>query len=344
MEYTKLGNTDVKVSKICLGTMTWGEQNSEPEAHEQMDYALERGVNFFDVAEMYPVPRNDKTQGRTEEYIGTWFQKSGNRDKVILATKVAGPDDTLLSIRNPLGFGKDQIHDAVNKSLARLQTDYIDLYQLHWPERDTNRFGVRYTPHDEAWEDNFNDILTTLDGLIKEGKIRHVGLSNELPWGIMRYLQESRDHDLPRMQSIQNAYSLINRTFEYALSEVAIREDIGLLAYSPLAFGMLSGKYNSGADVTKARLTLYPQFLRYRKEAAKTATAAYMEVAKKHGLNMTKMALAFVNTRPFITSNIVGATTLEQLKENIDSIDVELNKEVLTDINKVAELHPDPAP
>lgn len=345
MKYTTLPHTNIKVSKICLGTMTWGNQNTQEEGFAQMDLALDKGVNFFDTAELYPVPANPKTYADTERIIGNWFAKTGQRDKVILASKIAGPGDYTAHIRTT-GFSKQALNDAVNDSLKRLQTDYMDLYQLHWPERQTNTFGTRDYKHnpDDRWQDNFNEILHSLDKIIKSGKIRHVGISNEKAWGTMRYLNESKQHDLPRMLTIQNAYSLLNRTFEGDLAEVAMRENIGLLAYSPLAFGVLSGKYITRTAADNARLKLFPRFARYSSKQSTEATKRYLKIAEKHDLSLTQMALSFVNDRPFMTSNIIGATNLEQLEENIDSINLTLSQEILDDINAVHAKIPNPAP
>lgn len=326
--------------------MTWGRQNNEDEAHEQMDYALEQGVNFFDTAELYPVPAKKELYAVTEEFIGNWFKKTGNRDRVVLASKIAGPGEVANHIRST-GFSKDAIISAVVGSLKRLQTDYIDLYQLHWPERNTNYFGQRgYNAHAvDVWDDNIHQVLETLRDLIAEGKIRHVGLSNETPWGTMRYLEESKVHqDLPRMRTIQNPYSLLNRLFEVGLSEISMREQIGLLAYSPLGFGVLSGKYLTEIPPRKARMTLFPNYGRYSGNTAVQATEKYAQLAKEHGLSMAQMALAFVNTRPFLTSTIIGATTMEQLKENIGSFDVVLSDEILEGIEEIHKAIPNPAP
>jgi aryl-alcohol dehydrogenase-like predicted oxidoreductase len=346
MIYSKLGRTDLKVSKICLGTMTFGEQNTEAEGHQQMDYALERGVNFFDTAELYAVPSKEENNGATERIIGTWFQKTGNRDKVILATKVTGPSTGLKYIRNPLRFTRDQIRAAIEGSLRRLQTDYVDLYQLHWPERKSNFFGKRgFQPDpDENWEDNLQEVLEVMQELVDEGKIRYFGISNETPWGFMRFLALAEQHDLPRCMSIQNPYSLLNRTFEVGLAEISIREKAGLLSYSPLAFGLLSGKYHRGTKPSDARLSLYPQMARYNSRQSHEATEQYLQVAEKHGLNLAQMALAFINTRPFLTANIIGATNMKQLQENIDSIDLKLSQEVLKEIESIHEVIPNPAP
>ena len=325
--------------------MTWGNQNTQDEGFAQMDMALDKGVNFFDVAELYPVPATAETYADTERIIGNWFSKTGNRDQVILATKIAGPGDYTAHIRTT-GFSKAALHEAVNNSLKRLQTDYIDLYQLHWPERQTNTFGIRDYKHNpnDKWEDNFNEILHNLDDIIKSGKIRHVGLSNEKAWGTMRYLEESKLNNLPRMITIQNAYSLLCRPFEGDLAEVAHRENIGLLAYSPMAFGVLSGKYIKGIAADNARLKLFPRFARYSGEQATEATKRYLKISEDNGMTLAQMALAFVNERPFLTSNIIGATNLEQLEENIDSINISLSKEVLSAINAVHAEIPNPAP
>lgn len=345
MKYTTLPNTDIKVSKICLGTMTWGNQNTQEEGFAQMDYALGQGVNFFDVAELYPVPANAETYAETERIIGNWFAKTGNRDKVVLASKIAGTGDYTAHIRTN-GFSKEALNEAVDNSLKRLQTDYIDLYQLHWPERDTNTFGVRdYKPNpNDKWEDNFNDILHSLDELVKSGKIRQVGISNEKAWGTMRYLQESKMHNLPRMITIQNAYSLINRVFEGDMAEISHRENIGLLAYSPMAFGVLSGKYIKGTAAENSRLKLFPRFARYSSEQSTEATKRYLKIAEANNMSLAQMSLAFVNERPFITSNIIGATNIEQLKENIDSINISLSEDVMKAINAVHAEIPNPAP
>jgi len=343
MKYTTLPNTDIKVSKICLGTMTWGQQNTEEEGHEQMDYALEQGVNFFDTAELYPIPAKGETYGRTEKYIGTWFKKTGNREKIILASKIAGSGAYTAHIRNT-GFSKTGITEAIHNSLDRLKTDYIDLYQLHWPERPVNCFGIRDYPYQSTtqWEDNFSEILETLDGFIKSGKIRHIGLSNESPWGTMRYLKESEDKNLPRPITIQNAYSLLHRVFEAGLSEISLQENIGLLAFSPLGFGVLSGKYLN--DTPKdARITLFPNYSRYSSPESTTAVKKYLAIAQKNGLTLAELSLAFVNQLPFVTSNIIGATKMSQLKENINSIHIELSVEIINEINAVHAIMPNPA-
>jgi len=325
--------------------MTWGQQNTEAEGHEQIDFAREKGVNFLDTAEMYAVPSKPETQGRTEEIIGTWFKKSGKREEMVLASKVAGPGTAMEHIRENLGFSKDAIADALHKSLKRLQTDYIDLYQLHWPERNSNFFGKRGYEHepDEAWKDNFHEVLETLNSFIKQGKIRQVGLSNESPYGVMRFLEESKKHGLPKMITVQNPYNLLNRKDEIGLTEVLHREQVGLFPYSPLGMGTLSGKHLNGIQ-ENSRLELFPQYKRYSGEQAVKATRTYSEIAKKFDLNFAQMSLAFVNTRPFVTSNIIGATSLAQLQENIGSIDLELSEEIISEINKVHETNPNPAP
>ncbi|MDT0646859.1 aldo/keto reductase [Zunongwangia sp. F260] len=343
MKYTILPNTDIKVSKICLGTMTWGEQNTEAEGHEQIEYALGKGVNFLDAAEMYPVPANSETQGRTEEIIGSWLKESGRREDVVLTSKVAGPAEMVAHIRPKLGYHKEAVEEAVNKSLQRLQTDYIDLYQLHWPERQSNFFGKKgYTHEEEEWEDNFREVLEILDSMIKAGKIRHIGLSNETPFGLMRFLEESKS-GLPKMVSVQNPYNLLNRKDEIGLTEILHRENVGYLPYSPLGMGVLSGKHLGGIK-ENTRLSLFPQYKRYTGEEAVKATGAYSDIAKRHNISLTHLALAFINQQPFVTSNIIGATTLDQLNENIESINVNLSEEILKEIEEVHKTIPNPAP
>ncbi len=345
MKYTTLPNTDIQVSKICLGTMTFGQQNTEAEGHAQMDYALEQGVNFFDTAEMYSVPARKETYGSTERILGTWFQKTGNRDKVVLATKIAGPNPNFTYMREKNDFSPASIQYALDKSLERLQTDYIDLYQLHWPERKTNFFGQRgFKVQDDAWEDNIHAVLETLNGFIQQGKIKHIGLSNETPWGIMRFLEESKYHNLPRIKTVQNPYSLLNRLYENGSAEIGIRENVGLLAYSPMAFGVLSGKFLTGEAHPNARINLFPQFSRYNSEQSAAATRLYNGIAQQNGLTLTQLALAFIEQQPFVTSTIIGATTMEQLKENIDTINATLSEELLQAIDGVQAKIPDPAP
>jgi aryl-alcohol dehydrogenase-like predicted oxidoreductase len=346
MKFKTLPNTDIKVSEICLGTMTFGNQNSEAESHVQLDYAVERGINFIDTAEMYPIGGNAQIFGSTERYIGSWIRKIGptEREKLVLATKIAGPNRGMEYIRKPLDFSKKSIHEAVELSLKNLQTDYIDLYQMHWPERIMNMFGKRgVTEIDTQWKDNFFEVLSVYDGLIKEGKIKHIGVSNENPYGVMRFLQESEKHNLPRIATIQNPYSLLNRLFEVGLSEICMRENVGLLAYSPLGFGFLSGKYLNGFP-ENSRLKLFPNFTRYTNENCFKATQLYKNLAEANGLTLVQLAEAFVHQQSFVTSTIIGATSLEQLKENIDAFEVVLSQEILEEIEKIQELHPNPAP
>jgi aryl-alcohol dehydrogenase-like predicted oxidoreductase len=345
MKYTTIPHTDIRVSKICLGTMTWGNQNTAAEGFEQMDYALDTGVNFFDTAELYPVPATADTYADTERIMGDWFATRKNREKVVLATKIAGPGAYTAHIRTT-GFTPDSISEALEGSLKRLQTDYVDLYQLHWPERNANFFGKRdYFPDDEErWQENFQEILETLHRFVQQGKIRYIGLSNETPWASMKYISLAEQKDLPRMKTIQNPYSLLNRTFEVGNAEVAHREQLGLLAYSPLAFGVLSGKYRNGQLPENSRLKLFPRMARYNSEESSAATEAYAAIAAKHGLSLTQLSLAFVTDRPFVTSNIIGATTMEQLKENIDTAAITLSAEILTEIDAVHNRIPNPAP
>ncbi len=332
------------VSKICLGTMTWGQQNTEAEAHEQISYALDRGINMLDAAEMYPVPPRAETQGRTEEYIGTWFKKTGLRDKYILATKAAGPNPEFHYLRGGPRFTREQLVEAVDGSLRRLQTDCIDLYQLHWPDRYTNFFGQRGYLHREQPETPIDETLRALQELVAAGKIKTIGLSNETPWGTMKFLELADREGLPRVESIQNPYGLLNRTYEIAMAEVSHREDVGLLAYSPLGMGLLTGKYRHGAKPEGSRMAVFERFTRYDGKETLEATEQYLQLADEHGLNPTHMALAFVNTRPFVLSNIIGATSMDQLKMNIDSLDVTLTKEVLKGIEAIQQRIPNPAP
>ena len=338
MKYKKLGRTDIDVSLICLGTMTWGRQNTEAEGHEQMDYALDQGVNFWDTAEMYAIPPTAETYGKTEEIIGTWFAKTGRREEVVLATKIAGPG--LGWVRGGENIiDRKNILEAVESSLQRLQTDYIDLYQLHWPNRGSYHFSQHWNYkavfEREAVEENFIEVLETLDECIRAGKIRHIGLSDETEWGTMKYLELAEKRSLPRMQSVQNEYSLTCRLFEPGFGEIAIAEDCGLLAWSPLAAGMLSGKYLDGARPDGTRWTLLSSKPARDTAQANEAVKRYIAVANKHGLDVTQMALAFVNSRPFVTANIIGATPMEQLKSNIASIDIDLSNDVLEDIEAV---------
>jgi aryl-alcohol dehydrogenase-like predicted oxidoreductase len=345
MRYLPLGPTDVKVSEICLGTMTWGQQNTEAEAHAQLDYAVSRGVNFIDAAEMYPVPPKGETQGRTETFLGTWLKRQ-QRDKLIVATKITGPGRGFDWVRGgDLAINARNVQAAVDLSLKRLQTDYIDLYQIHWPDRYAPLFGnVFYDPAKERPTVPIAEQLEAFGAMVKAGKIRHLGLSNETPWGALEFLHEAERLKLPRAVSIQNAYNLLNRSFESGLSEVHRNENIGLLAYSPLAFGHLTGKYLDGAKPAGARLTVFPPFgQRYDKPNVPPATAAYAALAREHGLTPAMLALAFVRSRWFLVSNIIGATTPEQLKENIDSADVTLAPEVLAAIDAIHLRYPNPA-
>jgi len=345
MKYNKLPNTDISVSDICLGTMTFGEQNNESEGHQQLDYALEQGINFIDTAELYAVPSRVETYGATETIIGSWLRKTGNRNKVVLASKIAGPGDYTAHIRSS-GYSRQAITDALHKSLKRLQTSYLDLYQLHWPTRATNYFGVRNYTHTEnaKQEDNFLNILETLNNFVLEGKIRHIGISNETAWGTLKFLSEAEKHNLPRMKTIQNPYSLLNRTYEGALAEISMQENVGLLAYSPLAFGVLSGKYRNGQTPKKGRVTLFPNFDRYSNKQCNKAVELYHDLAIKNGLTLTELSLAFVRQQLWVTSSIIGATTMPQLKENIATINTTLSPEIIASINAINEQIPNPAP
>lgn len=344
MNYTFLPNTDVKISKACLGTMTFGEQNSESDAHSQLDFAIEKGINFIDTAEMYPIAARQATLGSTERYIGSWLKKFGKREDLVIATKISGPNRGMEYIRKPLDFSKKNIHEAINLSLKNLQTDYIDLYQMHWPERVMNMFGKRGVSNiDTEWQENFFEVLSIYDGLIKEGKIRHIGVSNENPYGVMKFISESEKHNLPRIVTIQNPFSLLNRLYEVGLSEIGMRENVGLLAYSPLAFSFLTGKHLNGT-LADSRLGLFPQFTRYSNENCHKATKLYKEIAESNGLTLTQMALAFVNQQDFVTSTIIGATNMAQLQENIAAFDTILSSNIISEINKIQELVPNPAP
>jgi aryl-alcohol dehydrogenase-like predicted oxidoreductase len=344
MKYRKLGRSDLDVSVICLGTMTWGEQNTEADAHAQMDMALDKGVNFLDTAELYPIPPREETQGLSEKYIGSWHTSRNTRDKIVIATKAVGPTDALYFRGEPTKLTARHLEEGLNKSLKNLQTDYIDLYQLHWPERSTNYFGKLGYEHVEEDTTPLLETLTALGNLVKSGKIRQIGVSNESAWGVMRYLHLADKHNLPRMATVQNPYSLLNRTFEVGLAETSIRENCGLLAYSPSAMGVLSGKYLNGAKPAGARHTVYDRFKRYTTELADKMAGKYYALAQETGLNPIQMALSFVNSRQFVTSSIIGATTLDQLKENIDSIDVELSDDIVAEIDKIHMMHPYPCP
>lgn len=345
MQYRRLGRTDIQVSALCLGTMTFGEQNSEAEAHQQLDRALDAGINFIDTAELYPVPPKAETQGRTESYIGSWLASRGCRDKVIIGSKVVGPADRVSYYRDGHPrLDRANIEAAVEASLKRLGTDVIDIYQLHWPDRKTNFFGRLGYPYPA--QDNSVSILETLgvlDDLVRVGKIRHVGISNETPWGVAQYLKVSDESDLPRIVSIQNPYSLLNRTFEIGLSEFSHREDVGLLAYSPLGFGVLSGKYLTSRPAD-ARLTLFEDYTRYSNPQSVKATAEYVALAERHQLDPAQMALAFVTSRPFVTSTIIGATSMQQLESNMESINLTLSEEILDELEAIHARQPNPAP
>jgi aryl-alcohol dehydrogenase-like predicted oxidoreductase len=345
MKFKKLGNTDLDVSLICLGTMTWGTQNSERDAFEQMDYAAEKGVNFFDTAEIYSVPPTSDSYGKTEEMIGNWFKKRKNREEIVLASKVAGPGCEWIR-GGGNNFSEKKIGEAIDNSLKRLKTDYIDLYQLHWPERSTNFFGRRDYENNEkegAWND-FESILQALGKFIKNGKIRYIGMSNETPYGLSKYIELSKNKSLPRMMSVQNPYNLVNRTYEIGMSEISIREKCGLLVYYPLAAGALSGKYREGQMPKNSRQALFKGWERHLNPLAMKAYDEYYKLAKEYGITMVQLAQAFVNSRPFVTSNIIGATTMAQLKENIESIDVKLSDEMIDKINSIHNNNPNPSP
>ncbi len=346
MEYRQLGDSDLKVSQICLGTMTWGQQNSEAEAHQQLDYAVDQGINFIDTAELYAIPPKVETQGLTEQYIGTWLGRRPDRDKLIIATKVAGPgQDWVGHIRGGPRLNRDHIHRALDASLKRLQTDYVDLYQVHWPERSTNYFGkLGFAPEDDDDAIPIEETLTALAELVEAGKVRYVGISNETPWGVMAYLRLAEQAGLPRIVSIQNPYNLLNRSFEVGLAEMVYREKLGFLAYSPLAFGVLSGKYLYGSRPSRARLTLFPDYSRYSGEQGTAATVEYDKLARRHGLAPAQLALAFVNSRPFLTSTIIGATTMDQLKTNIASAELTLSEALLAEIEAIHARFTDPCP
>ncbi len=347
MQYRRLGRTDLNVSAICLGTMTWGQQNTEAEGHEQLDYALAHGVNFIDTAELYSIPPKAETFGSTERIIGTWLKARGNRDKVIIASKVVGRGTEPWFRDNgaPTRLTRVQINEALDKSLKRLQTDYIDLYQLHWPDRPMP-WGANPTvfQFEEADSTPIEETLAALQDLVKAGKIRHVGLSNESAWGTMSFVHKAEMMGLPRVQSIQNAYNLLNRTFEVALAEIAMREQVGLLAYSPLAQGFLTGKYMNGARPEGARLTLFKRGQRYEKPGSAEAIDAYVALAQKHNLDPAQLAIAFAASRPFTTSVIIGATTMAQLKSDIAALDLVLSPELEKEINAIHQRHSNPAP
>ncbi len=345
MKFRKLGTTNIDVSLICLGTMTWGTQNTEKDAFEQMDYAVSKGINFFDTAEIYSVPPTSDSYGKTEVMIGNWFEKRKNRDKIILASKVAGPGcDWIRDGGN--NFDEKKIGEAIDGSLKRLKTDYIDLYQLHWPERSTNFFGRRdylFNNKEGNWN-SFESILEALEKYIKRGKIRHIGMSNETPYGLSRYLEISKNKGAPRMMSVQNPYNLVNRTYEIGMSEISIREKCGLLVYYPLAAGGLSGKYRNGKMPKDSRMALFKGWERHLNPLAMKAYDEYFKLAKDLNLTMVQLAQSFVNSRPFVTSNIIGATTMDQLKENVESINIEFTDEMMERVNEIHNNNPNPSP
>ena len=352
MKKNNLGKTDIMVSEICLGTMTWGQQNSEKEAHDQLSFAIERGINFIDTAEMYSVPPKEETYGLTEKYIGTWL-KNKDRSKIILATKIAGRTSNVPSgppgldwIRKGPRLNEEHIFEAIENSLKRLNTEYIDLYQIHWPERPVNSFGQLGYIHNPREDDIKIEVtLEALSKAVQKGLIKYIGLSNETPWGVMKFIEAAKEFSLPRVVSIQNPYSLLNRSFEAGLSEIAINEEVGLLPYSPLAGGVLSGKYLNGKKPENARMTLFERMrTRYTNQHAENAVLEYQKIALKYDLNLTQMAINFVTKQNFVTSNIIGATSIDQLEENIDSINCELNEEVIKEIEKVHKIYTYPCP
>lgn len=349
MQFKPLADTGILLPEICLGTMTFGEQNTQEEAFEQLDYALDQGLYFWDTAEMYPVPPKPETQGATERIIGNWIASRDGRDKLFLASKIAGPSQGGSHIRDgQTRFGADEISAAIDQSLSRLQTDYIDLYQLHWPQRPTNFFGKLGYGNAEAAEDravtDLEETLTALQYEIKNGRIRYIGLSNETPWGTMKFLHLAEKLGLSKFVSVQNPYNLLNRTYEIGMSEIAKYEGVGLLAYSPLAFGYLTGKFRNGARPANARVTLFPRFSRYSNPQSEWATEQYAQLAEKHGLSLTQLALAFIKQQFFVTSTIIGATNLDQLKENIQAFEIELSPEILQGIEAIHIQQPNPAP
>ncbi len=346
MNYKKLGSTDVDVSTICLGTMTWGEQNSKADGFEQMNYAIDNGVNFWDTAEIYAIPMREETYGETENIIGEWFKKSKKRDKVILATKVSGPTSKEYIRGGGCSYDKKSMSEALEKSLKRMQTDYIDLYQLHWPERNTNFFGKQGYEHDSN-EKNwiaFEEILENLKKFVDEGKIRYVGLSNETAWGLAKCLELSKLKNLPKMMAVQNPYNLLNRTYEVGLAEISVREQSGLLAYSPLAFGYLTGKYRNNNMPKGSRIDLFKDFTRYNNENSIKAIEEYYKISQKFNLDFAQMSIKFCEIQPFVTSVIIGATTMQQLKTNVESVNVNLNNDIINEINEVQKIYPNPCP
>ena len=346
MNYKKLGSTNVDVSTICLGTMTWGEQNSKADGFEQMDYAIDNGVNFWDTAEIYAIPMREETYGETENIIGEWFKKTKKRDKVILATKVSGPTSKEYIRGGGCSYDKKSMSEALEKSLKRMQTDYIDLYQLHWPERNTNFFGKQGYEHDSN-EKNwiaFEEILENLKKFVDAGKIRYVGLSNETAWGLAKCLELSKLKNLPKMMAVQNPYNLLNRTYEVGLAEISVREQSGLLAYSPLAFGYLTGKYRNNNMPKGSRIDLFKDFTRYNNENSIKAIEEYYKISQKFNLDFAQMSIKFCEIQPFVTSVIIGATTMQQLKTNVESVNVKLNNEIINEINEVQKKYPNPCP
>ncbi|MDA9731910.1 NADP(H)-dependent aldo-keto reductase [Candidatus Pelagibacter sp.] len=346
MNYKKLGSTDVDVSTICLGTMTWGEQNSKADGFEQMDYAIDNGVNFWDTAEIYAIPMREETYGETENIIGEWFKKTKKRNKVILATKVSGPTSKEYIRGGGCSYDKKSMSEALEKSLKRMQTDYIDLYQLHWPERNTNFFGKQGYEHDSN-EKNwiaFEEILENLKKFVDAGKIRYVGLSNETAWGLAKCLELSKLKNLPKMMAVQNPYNLLNRTYEVGLAEISVREQSGLLAYSPLAFGYLTGKYRNNNMPKGSRIDLFKDFTRYNNENSIKAIEEYYRISQKFNLDFAQMSIKFCEIQPFVTSVIIGATTMQQLKTNVESVNVKLNNEIINEINEVQKIYPNPCP
>ena len=346
MNYKKLGSTDVDVSTICLGTMTWGEQNSKADGFEQMDYAIDNGVNFWDTAEIYAIPMREETYGETENIIGEWFKKTKKRDKIILATKVSGPTSKEYIRGGGCSYDKKSMSEALEKSLKRMQTDYIDLYQLHWPERNTNFFGKQGYEHDSN-EKNwiaFEEILENLKKFVDAGKIRYVGLSNETAWGLAKCLELSKLKNLPKMMAVQNPYNLLNRTYEVGLAEISVREQSGLLAYSPLAFGYLTGKYRNNNMPKGSRIDLFKDFTRYNNENSIKAIEEYYKISQKFNLDFAQMSIKFCEIQPFVTSVIIGATTMKQLKTNVESVNVKLNNEIINEINEVQKIYPNPCP
>ncbi len=349
MQFKPLANTGILVPEICLGTMTFGEQNTQAEAFEQLDYALAQGINFWDTAEMYPVPPKPETQGATENIIGQWIAQRGGRDKLFLASKIAGPSQGGSHIRDgQTRFNANDISSALDGNLKRLQTDYIDLYQLHWPQRPTNFFGKLGYENSEAHNTqtvtSLQETLQALEAEIQKGRIRYIGLSNETPWGTMKFLQIAEQLGLSKFVSVQNPYSLLNRTYEIGMSEIAKYEGVGLLAYSPLAFGYLTGKFRNGARPANARVTLFSRFSRYSNPESEWATEQYAQLAERHGLTPTQLALAFIKQQFFVTSTIIGATNLDQLKENIQAFEIDLSEDVLQGIQAIHQQQPNPAP